>query len=60
MGNDGNRGRSEEARDPNRAIDPETGEKEGLGPRDANPGGEQVDVNENAGDEAGDGSTEQA
>jgi hypothetical protein len=29
-----NRGRSDEARDPNRPIDPETGEKEGLGPRD--------------------------
>jgi hypothetical protein len=29
-----NRGRSDEARDPNRPIDPETGEKEGLGPRE--------------------------
>ena len=29
-----NKGRSDEARDPNRPIDPETGEKEGLGPRD--------------------------
>jgi hypothetical protein len=29
-----NRGRRDEAQDPNRAIDPETGEKEGLGPRD--------------------------
>lgn len=29
-----NRGRKDEARDPNRPIDPETGEKEGLGRRD--------------------------
>lgn len=29
-----NRGRSDEARDPNRPIDPTTGEREGLGPRD--------------------------
>jgi hypothetical protein len=29
-----NRGRSDEARDPNRPIDPETGEKEGLGRRE--------------------------
>lgn len=29
----GNRGRSEEARDPDRPVD-EFGEKEGLGPRD--------------------------
>lgn len=28
-----NRGRSDEARDPNRPVDPVTGEKEGLGPR---------------------------
>jgi hypothetical protein len=28
------RGRSDEARDPNRPIDPETGEKEGLGRRE--------------------------
>jgi hypothetical protein len=32
--NSENRGRSDEARDPNRPIDPETGEKEGLGRRE--------------------------
>lgn len=34
-----NRGRSDEARDPNRPVDPETGEKEGLGRRDDHPRG---------------------
>jgi len=32
-----NRGRSDEAHDPDRPIDPLTGEKEGLGPRDDKP-----------------------
>lgn len=34
QGQGSERGRSEEAHDPNRPIDPATGEKEGLGPRD--------------------------
>ena len=38
-----NRGRSAEARDPNRPIDPETGEKEGLGPREGQEGAEVVE-----------------
>lgn len=39
-----NRGRSGEARDPNRPIDPVTGEKQGLGPR----GGHAPDADETA------------
>jgi len=38
-----NRGRSAEARDPNRPVDPLTGEKEGLGPR-ADEAEDEVDV----------------
>lgn len=49
-----NRGRSDEARDPNRPIDPLTGEKEGLGPRDEEPLPEPEPTEEPADDEADD------
>jgi len=41
-----NRGRSGEARDPNRPIDPETGEKEGLGRRDSGATGGETGTGE--------------
>jgi hypothetical protein len=34
QGQGSERGRSDEARDPDRVVDPVTGEKEGLGPRE--------------------------
>ena len=52
-----NRGRSAEARDPNRPIDPETGEKEGLGPRDGTKVDVDVETGGDAGADAGDGDT---